>query len=85
MMFIIPPIPSASYFAGGLVITSIDLIALAGIALIASLKFFTSIPEDFPFTSTLKFVSPLRRTTSSPSTLNIGTLRIMSTRALEAV
>ncbi len=53
MMLMIPPIPSASYFDEGLVMTSMFFIEFAGMLRTTSLKLRSIMDDDLPFTSTL--------------------------------
>ena len=73
-----PPVPSASYLAPGLVITSMLLTMVAGMALSIWLVFWLSIMLGLPLTYTLKLACPFTEMLSCPSTLTMGTLRSMS-------
>ena len=77
-MFKTPAPPSASYFAPGLVTTSILLTIEAGIALNTWLGADDIIILGLPSTYTLKELEPLTVILSSPSTVTIGTLRSIS-------
>ena len=77
-MFRIPPTPSASYFALGLVITSMCLMELAGILFRTSVGLLLIMLLGLPLTYTLKLLLPFTLMLSSPSTVTRGTLRSIS-------
>ena len=73
-MFRIPAVPSASYLAEGLVITSTFSMASAGNCLRASVEPNPASAEGFPLMSILTFSLPLRLMAPSTSTFTDGTL-----------
>ena len=73
-----PAAPSASYFAPGLVITSMLFTTLAGMLLKIIDGLLENITLGIPSTYTLKDDEPLTVMLSWPSTVTIGTLRSMS-------
>ncbi len=81
MMFIIPPVPSGSYFTDGFVIISMFWIVLAGVCLSTSLGSRT---VGFPSIKTVNPVLPRNDTFPSISTRMEGTFSNTSTADIEA-
>ncbi len=78
MILISPPIPSPSYLAEGVVITSIFEMTAPGNPLNTSLMFLANIEVSLPLRSTLKLDFPFTFILSSPSTVTKGVFRSMS-------
>ena len=74
--------PSASYFAPGSVMTSIDFTELAGRLRSTSFGLLLMSVFGLPFTCTLKFDEPFTWILSSASTVTSGTLRSISSVVL---
>ncbi len=74
-MLMMPPVPSASYFAPGLVITSTRSITSAGIIFTASAMLDDMIVEGLPFIRTLMLLEPCMDTFPSRSTVSRGVRR----------
>ena len=72
MILTIPPSPSPSYFAPGVVIISTLLISSAGIICRAVAKSPVKNEEAFPFRRNFMFLDPLSSTFPSKSTDNKG-------------
>ena len=70
--------PSASYLAPGSVMTSMDLMELAGRLRSTSFGLLLISVFGLPFTCTLKFDEPFTCMLSSASTVTSGTLRSIS-------
>ena len=70
----IPPPPSASYLADGLVITSTFSTASAGKSFKASAMLIPAKPDGFPSIKIFTLSLPLKATVPSASTVTDGTL-----------